>query len=117
MKTAIVPAQITTIEDKVVGNLSLSQLLLLAAPIFVGSAIYIIFPPNMGAALYKAILVTIIAVAFALLAIRVRGRILLLWVVTIGRYNLRNRYYVFDKNDPYLRDTDIETMADESEVY
>lgn len=105
MKTAIVPAQITTVEDKVAGNLSLSQLLLLAAPVFIGSAIYIILPPSLGAAIYKLVIVTIIAVVFGLLAIRVKGRILLLWAITIARYNMRPRHYIFDKNDMHLRPT------------
>src|SRR6266487_1064357 len=98
MKSSIVPAQITTVEDKVAGNLSLSQLLLLAAPVFIGSAIYIIFPPSLGAAAYKLAIVTIIGVIFGLLAIRIKGRIMLLWVITIARYNLRPRHYIYDKN-------------------
>ncbi len=103
MKTAIVPAQITTVEDKVAGNLGLSQLLLLAAPVFIGGAVYIILPPSLGAALYKLVVVTIISLVFGLLAIRIKGRILLFWAITIARYNLRPRHYVFDKNDMHLR--------------
>lgn len=57
MKTSIVPAQITTVEDKVAGNLSLPQLFLLSAPIFIGSLVYLIFPPFMGAASYKLVIV------------------------------------------------------------
>jgi hypothetical protein len=103
VKTSIVPAQITTVEDKVAGNLSLSQLLLLSAPVFAGSAIYIAFPPALAMPLYKIIVATVLALGFSLLAIRIKGRILLLWVVTIGRYSLRPRYFVFDKNSSYLR--------------
>ncbi len=110
MKTAIVPAQITTVEDKVAGNLGLSQLMLLAAPVFIGSAVYIIFPPSLGAAVYKLVIVTIISVVFGLLAIRIKGRILLLWAITIARYNLRPRHYVFDKNDMHLRDKNEEKV-------
>lgn len=104
MKSAIVPAQITTVEDKVAGNLSLSQLLLLATPVFGGSAIYIILPPSLESSLYKMILISIIAVVFSALAIRIKGRILLLWIITIARYNSRPRYFVFDKNSAYLRE-------------
>ena len=115
MKTAIVPAQITTVEDKVAGNLSLSQLLLLAAPVFIGSAIYIIFPPSMGAAMYKLVILTVLVVGFSLLAIRIKGRILLLWLITIVRYNLRPRFHVFNKNDAYLRDTSTEVLPQDRE--
>lgn len=104
MKTSIVPAQITTVEDKVAGNLSLSQLLLLSAPVFAGSAVYIALPPVLSMPIYKMVICAVLAVAFGLSAIRVKGRILLLWVITIGRYSLRPRYFVFDKNSSYLRE-------------
>ena len=114
MKSSIVPAQITTVEDKVAGNLSLSQLLLLAAPGFLGSAIYIVFPPSMGAAMYKLVMVIALAAGFSLLAIRVKGRILLLWLITIAKYNLRPQHYIFNKNDSYLRDVRVEASTNET---
>lgn len=104
MKTTIVPAQVTTVEDKVAGNLTLSQLLLLAAPAFIGTAIYIGLPPMLNMSPYKLVFTLLVAATFGLLAIRFKGKILLLWLVILARYNLRPRYYVFDKNDPHLRD-------------
>lgn len=103
MKTAIVPAQITTVEDKVTGSLSLSQLLLLATPVFGGSAIYILFPPVLSTSLLKIVLVTILTVVCSLFAIRIKGQILLIWAIILLRYNTRPRFYVFNKNDLYLR--------------
>lgn len=121
MKSTIVPAQITTVEDKVAGSLSLSQLLLLAAPAFIGTAVYILLPPMGKMSIYKIIMVAVIALASGLLAIRIKGKILLLWTIILLRYNLRPRYHVFDKNDIHLRDTepptaevaDSQTVADE----
>lgn len=107
MKSTIVPAQITTVEDKVAGSLSLSQLVLLATPAFLGTAVYILLPPMGKMSLYKIIVVAVMALAFAMLAIRVKGKILLLWGVILLRYNLRPRYRVFNKNDPHLRDTEM----------
>jgi hypothetical protein len=104
MKSTIVPAQITTVEDKIAGNLSLSQLLLLVTPAFIGSAIYIILPPFLNMADYKAVLMAIVMIAFALLAIRIKEKILLQWALIILRYNLRPRYHIFDKNNAHLRD-------------
>jgi hypothetical protein len=105
MRTSIVPAQITTIEDKVTGNLSMSQLLLLSTPIFTSGVIYLLAPPMLGSAIYKTILMLSVGVVSWILAIRVKGRILLSWAITIGRYNSRARYHVLDKNDSYLRHT------------
>jgi hypothetical protein len=105
MKTAIVPAQITTVEDRIAGGISLSQLLLLITPVFIGSAVFVIAPPSFGSSPYKIVLIAAMFIVCSLLAIRVHGQILLLWCVIVLRYNTRPRYYVFDKNDLYLRDT------------
>ncbi len=104
MKATIVPAQITTVEDKVAGNLGLTQMLLLAVPVFGSSAIYILFPPGLKAAPYKIVLMVAVTVLFGLCAIRIKGKILILWAVIIARYRLRPRYYVLNKNDSYLRE-------------
>ena len=36
---------------------------------------------------------------FAILAIRVRGKVLVNWLILIVQYNLRPKYYIFNKND------------------
>lgn len=104
MKTAIVPAQVTTVEDKVAGNLNLTQLLLIASPVFVSGAIYAVFPPSFEIAVYKIVAMTTLFCFFALLAIRIKERLLLMWLIVFFRYNSRPRYYVFDKNDVFLRE-------------
>lgn len=105
MKVTVVPAQVTTVEDRIAGNLGLSQLLLLVAPVFAGSALYIILPPNFHSALYKLIVIGALALICALLAIRIKGKILLLWLIVILRYNLRPRYFVYDKRSKFGRET------------
>jgi hypothetical protein len=97
MKVSVVPAQVTTIEDRIAGNLGLSQLLLLALPIFGGSLLYIILPPNMHAAAYKLTVIVLLSAISCLMAIRIRGKILLHWLVVILRYNSRPSHYVYDR--------------------
>jgi hypothetical protein len=123
MKTTVVPAQVTTVEDKIAGRLGLTQMLLLIAPIFGGSALYAVLPPFMGSTPYKLALVVVLAALFGVLAIRVKGKLLLAWAVVIARYNLRPQYFVYDKNDPYLRDVspsvaavDVDEMETEREA-
>ena len=113
MKTTIVPAQVTTVEDKIAGNIGMSQLLLLITPIFAGSILFVVLPPFFNYSAYKAVLIVIMALFCATLAIRIHGKILLYWVAVLVRYNSRPKYFVYNKNDNYLRDTDIE--ADEAE--
>lgn len=104
MKSTTVPAQVTTVEDKIAGNLNLAQMLLLAASVFGSFALYIAIPPTMKFSIVKIVVCLSVMLVLAALSIRVKGRILALWIGTILRYNLRPRYYIFNKNDAYLRD-------------
>lgn len=104
MKVTVVPAQVTTVEDRVAGNLSFSQLILLAIPVFGGSLLYAILPPFMGAGMYKIIFITIFTLICIILAVRIKGKIVLLWLITLLRYRLRPRRYVFNKNTSVSRE-------------
>jgi len=104
MKVTVVPAQVTTVEDRVAGNLSFSQLILFAIPVFGGSLLYAILPPFMGASLYKIVFIAIFALICTVLAIRIKGKIVLLWLITLLRYRLRPRRYVFNKNTTVSRE-------------
>lgn len=104
MRTTIVPSQITTVEDRIAGKLGLSQLMLLICPVFGGSAIFVILPPFFSYAAYKIVLIVGVASLSALLAIRIKGKILLFWALTLLRYSLRPRYYLFNKNSSHSRE-------------
>ena len=103
MKITVVPAQVTTVEDKIMGSLSLSQLMILLLPVFIGAALFAILPPAMGSAIYKYVLIGILTLVCLILSIRIKGKIIALWIVTILRYNLRPKYYLFNKNVTALR--------------
>ena len=98
MKMTVVPAQVTTVEDRIIGNLGFSQILLLIVPVFAAAGIFLLLPPFMGGALYKYVIMGVVALLFSLLSIRIKGKILASWLVTILRYNLRPKYYLFNKN-------------------
>jgi hypothetical protein len=115
VRTTIVPAQITTVEDKIAGNLGISQLLLLITPVFLGSAMFAVLPPFLGSAPYKLVLLVCLAALCGTLAIRIKGKILLLWIVVVVRYNIRPKYYLFNKNDTHLRDMPQEPKTEERE--
>jgi hypothetical protein len=104
MKIAVVPAQITTVEDRIIGSMGFSQVLLLVVPIFVSAGLYAILPPIMGNAPYKYIAILVITLICAVLAIRIKGKIIANWLITIIRYNVRPRYYLFNKNTVALRE-------------
>ncbi|MGI8420312.1 MAG: hypothetical protein ACR2LN_06775 [Candidatus Levyibacteriota bacterium] len=107
MRTAIIPAQIITVEDRIAGNLTLSQIIILMIPLFFGTLVYTIFPPKMELTLYKMLSGGFIALLFMLLALRFKGKIVLQWMILLLRYNLRPPYYVFNKNDSFMREVDL----------
>jgi hypothetical protein len=104
MKTTVVPAQVTTVEDRIVGNLSFSQMIFLIIPVFASAAIFAVLPPLMGAAVYKYVIIGLFVITCSTLAIRIKGQILAVWFVTILRYNVRPKYYLFNKNVATLRE-------------
>lgn len=115
MRSTVVPAQVTTVEDRIAGSLGLSQLLLLTVPVFGGSALFVILPPFFSYAVYKVVIIVCFAVLCGLLAIRIKGKILLQWLIAIIRYNSRPRYYVYDKNDAHMRDIIRKVKTEETE--
>ncbi len=104
MKITVVPAQVTTLEDKIVGNLTLPQLLILTAPIFGDTLLYVILPPVLRLAVYKFILFGLFFIVCSLLAIRVRGRLVVDWLLVVVRYNFRPQYYLYDKQSRFGRE-------------
>ena len=104
MKATVVPAQVTTIEDRIMGNLGFSQLALFVVPVFVGAGLFILLPPVMHGSPYKYLVAVLIGVMCGILAIRIKGKIILLWLVTILRYNLRPKYYLFKKSTATYRE-------------
>lgn len=107
MRTTVIPAQITTVEDKIAGNLNLTQILILMVPIFWTTIVYTIFSPAMHLAWYKIPLTLIILFVCLILSLRIKGKVLIEWLLVLVRYYARPKYYLFDKNDSYLRTLDL----------
>lgn len=116
MKTQVIPAQITTVEDKIAGNLNLTQILLLLFPAFWTTLVFTFFSPRLHFTFYKLPLVLGVLVLCLVLALRIKGKVVLSWVVTILHYNLRPKYYVFNKNEIYLRNLDIPDLKNKTKV-
>src|SRR5690606_19428584 len=64
--------------------------------------------------IYKSILMLIITAFFFLLALRIKGKIILMWLTVLIIYRLRPKYYLFNKNSLYQRDIDF--ISSESKV-
>lgn len=107
MRNTIIPAQITTVEDKITGNLSLTQIILLIIPVFVMTILFSLVPPVMKLGIFKTILFILSGLICGVLALRIKGRVVLNWLLFWLKFKSRPTYYVFDKNDDYLREREL----------
>jgi len=107
MRTTVIPAQITTVEDRIAGSLNFTQILLLLTPVGLAMGIYAFFSPAMHLSLYKLPLVTFFFILCGILALRIRGKLILDWVIIISKFNVRPAFYIFDKNDRFERMIDL----------
>ena len=104
MRTTVIPAQITTVEDKIAGNLNMTQVFILMAPVFFGAGAYVFFPPFFRFAVYKILTAAFVIVISLILSLRIKGKVVANWLIVLLTYNLRPRFYVFNKNDSYQRE-------------
>jgi len=110
MRTTIIPAQITTVEDKIAGNLNLTQILILMVPVFITAVVFVLIPPTMKLVGYKLILILFFLVICLILALRIKGRVLFNWLLILSQFKLRPKIFVFNKNDNYLREVEPEIL-------
>jgi hypothetical protein len=107
MRTTIIPAQITTVEDKIAGNLNLTQILILMMPVFWITILFAFVPPVMRLVWYKLPLILIVLIICLILALRVKGRVVFNWLILLLKFKVRPAYFIFNKNDNYLREVEI----------
>ena len=104
MRTCIIPAQITTVEDKIAGNLNMTQIGILMAPLFLGTLIYLAFPPFTHFAVYKITIAAFVLIVCLFLSLRIKDKVVINWLIVLLKFNLRPGFYIFNKNDIYQRD-------------
>ena len=107
MRTTVIPAQITTVEDKIAGSLNLTQILILMVPVFWATIVYSILPPRLHLEWYKLPIILTALILCLILSLRIKGKVILNWLLLLISYNMRPRYYLFNKNDSFLRKIDL----------
>ncbi len=113
MRTTIIPAQITTVEDKIAGSLSMTQILIMMIPVGLTAVIYILLAPSMKLVSYKLILIIAVTLTCLILAIRVKDKIVAEWLSILLKYSSRPRYYLFNKNNVTGRTIDLPILPKE----
>ena len=104
MKTTIIPAQITTVEDTIAGNLNLTQIILLVSSLFINTFIYALVPKQLSFSPFKLTLMALVFFVFVTLALRLKGRPVLSWILVLAAYASRPHIYVFNKNTLFARE-------------
>lgn len=112
MRTTIIPAQITTVEDKIAGSLNMTQILILMFPVLWTALIYILFAPAMKLVPYKLGLIGVVIMVCLILVIRIKDKIVAEWLGVVLRYQFRPKYWLYNKNDIANRIIDIPDIPD-----
>lgn len=112
MRTTIIPAQITTVEDKVAGSLNMTQVLILMTPILWTAIVYILLMPSMKLTSFKLVLIIISTTISGILALRIKDKIVAEWLGVLLKYRLRPKYWLYNKNDITNRIVDIPDIPD-----
>lgn len=107
MRTTIIPAQITTVEDKIAGSLSMTQILIMMIPVGLTAVIYVLLAPSMKLVSYKLILIIAISLICLILVIRIKDKIIAEWLSILLKYSSRPKYYLFNKNNLTGRTVDL----------
>lgn len=107
MKTTIIPAQITTVEDRIAGSLNFTQIILLMIPVIWTTLVYAIFAPAMHVSWLKGVCVLIMLLVCGILSLRVNGTVVIDRLIMWLRYTLRPRMYVPMKTDTLYKTIDI----------
>lgn len=107
MRTTVIPAQITTVEDKIAGNLNLTQIIILMIPVLWTAFVYVGLYPATKLSLYKLPLILLVVFVCMTLALRIKGKVVYNWLFILLRYNIRPKFYLFNKNDEHFRTMDL----------
>lgn len=107
MRTTIIPAQITTVEDKIAGSLNMTQILIMMFPVLWTALVYILLLPSMKLTSFKLVLIIFATATSGILALRIKDKIVAEWLGVLLKYRLRPKYYLFNKNNLTNRMLDI----------
>jgi len=116
MKTTVIPAQVTTVEDTIAGSLNFTQIILLVSSLFVNTFIYALVPQRMMFSLVKIALMAVVFASFILLSLRIKGRLVLSWLTILATYFLRPHIFIFSKNTLFTRDVEFPKPAIQKSV-
>jgi PrgI family protein len=94
MKVSIVPAEMTSVQDKIIGNLNITQVVLLTLPLIFSIIIFLVIPPFSKTSILKIFISGILLVIFGIMSINIEGKIILEHSKIIYKYLIRPKIYL-----------------------
>jgi len=94
MRVSIVPAEMTSIQDKIIGDLNMNQVILLSTPLIFTILVYLFIPPFSKLSLLKIIVCSISIISLAILSIKIDGKIFLEHLKILISFFNRPRIYL-----------------------
>ncbi len=115
MKTTVVPAQVTTVEDRLIGNLTFAQILIFIIPLFTDLVTYLTVVPRSQLDYDKTILIVSQSFIICLLALRVNEKILANWLWIFFKFICRPKIYLYSIIDPAAALSDKNISSENAE--
>jgi len=94
MRISIVPAEMTSVKDKIIGNLEIKQILLLVCPLIFAIFTYLAIPPFNKTNSLKIILFIIFSFISSILSINISGELVLEIINNGFKYLIRPKIHL-----------------------
>ena len=92
-QSKLIPIEVLRVEDKIFGPLNFAQIGLLALPL--AAAVILLFLPPVGKLpFFKMTVIVLVFAISGFLAMRIHERLIIHWLILIGRYNCRPKAYI-----------------------
>lgn len=111
MRTTIIPAQITSVEDKITSFLNLKQIVILVFNLIFVMIIFLIIPPFIKFSIIKMIFTFLLSIIIAPLSFKYRGVLLLDYLKLILDFKLRPKVYVLIRDDQVDEEINFEKKS------
>ncbi|HSX47555.1 MAG TPA: PrgI family protein [Patescibacteria group bacterium] len=104
MIETIVPAQVTTVEDKVAANLTVKQLFILIIATITDLLIFILIPTYFKLTIFKICLILSLSLIALVAILKIKDDLVLNWLILLSKYYLRPKIIIYTKKDICFRE-------------
>ena len=115
MRSTVIPAQITSVEDKITSFLNLKQIIILVVNLILVMIIFLIIPPLVKFTFLKMIIAIILSLIITPLSFKYKGHILIEYLSLILGYKFRPKTFVLIRDDQPIEDLSFNKISERSQ--